>query len=375
MQRENDKSSRTRRCKWFPLAVTATLMTACGNNSATSNAPPPVEVDVVTLAAAPAQITQELPGRVVAIRSAQVRARVEGVIERQLFADGSEVKTGTPLYQIDARTFQSAAAAAEAEVASQRALLNRYTPLLASKAISPQEFDTANARLKVAEANLAKAQLDLDNSKVLAPITGRAGRSLVTEGALVGKADATHLVTIEQLDPIRVEFTQAYADVLALKKHGENAKSPAQAGDIELTIEDGTHYSHPGRVKFSDLAVDPSTGAVTLRAEFPNPRRELIPGTFVRVRLPVASSNSAIRVPQRAVSTNANGQTVMVVDAENKVNSRSIKTLGFVGTDYLVADGLKDGERVIVNGLQKIKAGSVVSPIDASARPAATAAK
>lgn len=348
---------------------------------------PPPEVDVITVAAASAIISQDLPGRLQAVRSAQVRARVEGVVEKRLFAEGTDIVAGTPLFQIDARTYQAQAAAAEADLAAAKAVFARYTPLLDIKAVSQQEFDAAQARVKQAEAASAKARLDLENAVPPAPISGRIGRALVTEGALVGKGEATHLVTIEQLDPIRVEFSQSYSDLLRLQQAVKSGKQKkADAAKVELVLEDGSLYPEKGRLQFADLAVDPNSGAVVLRAEFPNPRRDLLPGTFVRVRFPQTQLDAAIRVPQRAVQGGAQGQFVMTVDAEGKVVPRPIKTSTMSGGDFIVDDGLKGGEQVIVNGLQKARPGAVVKPMPwtsgapllaapATAQPAASSAK
>lgn len=345
------------------------LLAACGDGEKKGPPPagaamPPVEVDVVVIQPGSATITQDLPGRLLAVRSAQVRARVEGVVEKRLFAEGTDIAAGTLLFHIDARTYDAAAAAAAADLAAAKASFERYKPLLEIKAVSQQEFDQAQARYKQAEAALAKAKLDLENASPPAPISGRVGRALVTEGALVGKGDATHLVTIEQLDPIRVEFTQSYSDLLRLQQAVKSGKQKkADSAQVELLLEDGSIYPEKGQLKFTDLAVDPSTGAVALRAEFPNPRRELLPGTFVRVRFPQARIDDAIRVPQRAVTGGSQGQSVMVVDAEGKVAPRPVKTSGMAGPDFVISDGLKGGEQVIVNGLQKARPGSVVKPV------------
>ena len=354
--------------KAAPLLLLA-LLAACGDGDKKA-APgpgagmPPAEVDVITIAAGSATITQDLPGRLQAVRSAQVRARVEGVVEARLFTEGSDVAAGTPLFRIDARTYQTQAAAAEAEVAAAKATMDRYTPLLQIKAVSQQEFDTANARYKQAEAAAAKAKLDLENAVPPAPISGRIGRALVTEGALVGKGEATHLVTIEQLDPIRVEFSQSYSDLLRLQQAVKAGKQKrADSAKVELVLEDGTLYPEKGRLQFTDLAVDPSSGAVVLRAEFPNPRRDLLPGTFVRIRFPQAQMDNAIRVPHRAVQGSPQGQMVMTVDAEGKVGVRPIVTGSMSGPDFIVTDGLKNGDQVIVNGLQKTRPGATVKPV------------
>ncbi len=360
--------------KRISVLILIALLAACGEGDKKAGgpaaaggpgaAPPPAEVDVVTVVSSQATITQDLPGRLLANRTAQVRARVEGVIEKRLFAEGSDIKAGTPLFRIDARAYQAQVAAAAADLAASRAVFERYKPLLETKAVSQQEFDAAQAKVKQAEAALTKAQLDLENAVPPAPISGRIGRALVTEGALVGKGEATHLATIEQIDPIRVEFTQSYSDLLRLQqavKAGQQKR--ASTATVELMLEDGSIYPERGRLQFADLAVDPNSGAVVLRAEFPNSRRELLPGTFVRVRFPQAQLDNALRVPQRAVQGSPQGQLVMTVDAEGKVVPRPIKTGAMSGTDFIVTDGLQGGEQVIVNGLQKARPGSVVKPV------------
>lgn len=352
----------------FALSL-LTVLAACGEGdkkpgAAAAGGPPPAEVDVITATSGSATITQDLPGRLAAVRSAQIRARVEGVVEKRLFAEGTDIAAGTPLFQIDARSFDATLAAAVADVAAAKAVAERYKPLLDIKAVSQQEYDAAQARYKQAEAAMAKAKLDVDNARPTAPIAGRIGRALVTEGALVGKGEATHLATIEQLDPIRVDFTQAYSDVLRLQQAIKAGKQKrADSAEVELLLEDGSVYPKKGRVQFADLAVDAGTGAIALRAEFPNPQRELLPGTFVRVRFPQAQLDSAIRVPQRAVVGTATGQVVMTVDAEGKVAPRPVKTGGMAGGDFIIADGLKGGEQVIVNGLQKVRPGATAKPV------------
>lgn len=358
--------------KWLALSVILVLA-ACGEgdkkggptNVANAPAtPPPPEVDVITVVSASATTTQDLPGRLQATRTAQVRARVEGVVEQRLFTEGTDVRAGAPLFRIDARTYKAQADAASADLAATKATFDRYAPLLAIKAVSQQEYDAAQARVKQAEAQLAKARLDLENALPPAPISGRIGRALVTEGALVGKGEATHLATIEQLDPIRVEFSQSYSDLLRLQQAVKAGKQKTSDSVIvELLLEDGTAYSAKGKLLFTDLAVDPTSGAVVLRAEFPNPKRELLPGTFVRVRVPQAKLDDALRVPQRALIGGAQGQQVLTVDGDGKVVPRPVVTGAMAGTDFIITDGLKGGEQVIVNGLQKARPGATVKPV------------
>ena len=349
------------------LLTVSLALASCGETHKTAapgTAPPPPEVDIVAVASGQATLTQDLPGRLSATRSAQVRARVEGILEKRLFAEGSDIAASAPLFRIDARAYRAALDAAEADLAAARAVIERYQPLLAIKAISQQEFDQAQARLKQVEATVTKAKLDLENAVPPAPISGRIGRALVTEGALVGRGEATHLATIEQIHPIRVEFTQSYSELHRLQQAVKAGKQKrADSTKVELVLEDGSVYSEAGRIQFTDLAVDPSTGSVLLRAEFPNPRRELLPGTFVRVRFPQSSMDNAIRLPQRAVQGGPQGQSVLVVEADGKVALRPIKTAGMAGSDFVVTEGLKPGEQVIVNGLQKARPGSVVKPV------------
>jgi membrane fusion protein (multidrug efflux system) len=364
----------------FLLMTVALSGCGGGNKPAAGPGPgaamPPPEVDVITVVPGRATLTQDLPGRLQAYRTAQVRARVEGVVEKRLFQEGSDVRAGQSLFQIDARNYKAAAASAKADLAIARQNVDRYKPLLEIRAVSQQEFDLAEARAKQAEAASTSASEDLENTTVPAAISGRIGRALVTEGALVGRGDATLLATIEQLDPIYVNFTESGADLLRLRQAVKAGKlKRAESARVELLQEDGNVYPLPGRIFFTDMAVDPGTGSVSLRAEFPNPRRELLPGMFVRIRFPQAFAENVIRVPQRAVQVGAQGQFVMVVGAEDKVNTMPVKTGDMAGEDFIIAEGLKGGERVIVNGLQKARPGTVVKPVplpeDKSSTPAA----
>lgn len=363
----------------FPTFLLVALLAGCGPSGGkppaggpgSGAAMPPPEVDVITVTRGAVTLTQDLPGRLQAFRTAQVRARVEGIVEARLFAEGSDVKAGATLFKIDARTYAATVDAAKADVDAARLVVERYQPLLEIKAVSQQEFDAAAARLKQAQAALVRAGLDMENTHVPAPISGHIGRALVTEGALVGKGEATQLATIEQIDPIYANFTQPGGDLLRLQAAVKSGKlKRAASARVELLLEDGSAYPLAGKILFSDLAVDPTTGAVSLRAEFPNPKRELLPGMFVRIRFPEAEADNAIRVPQRAVQGGPQGQFVMVVGADGKATPQPVKTGGMAGANFIIAEGLKGGEQVIVNGLQKARPGTPVKPV-AAQNPAA----
>lgn len=358
--------------RFFPLMLLlATSLAGCGGGGDTKPvagpggpAMPPPEVDVITVTPGSATLTQELPGRLQAFRTAQVRAQVDGILEKRLFTEGSDVKAGATLFRIDPRNYQASSDAARADLDVARLTLERYRPLLAIKAVSQQEVDLAEAKVKQAEVALTRARIDLENTAVPAPISGRIGRALVTEGALLSKANASHLATIEQIDPIYANFTQPGADLLRLRQAVKAGRLKAvEQTEVEMVLEDGSIYPQPGKLLFSDLAVDPSTGSVSLRAVFPNSRHELLPGAFVRIRFPEALLDKAIRVPQRAVQPSPQGQVVMIVDQEGKVAPRPVITGSMSGSDFVITDGLKGGERVIVNGLQKARPGTAVKPV------------
>ncbi len=340
----------------------------CKGGDKTANAAgagmPPTEVDVVKVVTGNATITQDLPGRLQAFRTAEVRARVEGVIEKRLFVEGSDVQQGASLFQIDPQIYQAAAESAQADLAIAHQTLARYKPLLEINAVSQQDMDLAVAKVKQAEAAAVRADQDLLNASVPAAITGHIGRAAVTEGAFVGRNDATLLATIEQVDPIYANFTQSGSDLLRLKQAVKSGKlKRAESAKVELLLEDGHVYPLPGKIFFTDMAVDPGTGAVSLRAQFPNPQRELLPGMFVRIRFPQAVAVNSLLVPQRAVQAGPQGQMVMLVDGENKVTPVPVKTGGMTGGNFIINEGLKVGEQVIVNGLQKIRPGAVVKPV------------
>ena len=359
---------------------------APGSSMAGGGMPPP-EVEVITVATRSVPSTVEIPGRMQAVRTAQVRARVEGVVEKRLFTEGSEVKAGSPLFRIDPRTLQANLASADAAVARAQAdaamaalTVERLRNLLPAKAVSQQEYDLAEAKRKLAEADVAsaiatrsRARIDLENSTVPAPISGRIGRALVTEGALVGKGEATPLATIEQLDPIWVDFSQSSADFLRLR----DGQKQAAGLPVRLVLENGRDYPMTGKLLFQDMAIDPATGSVGLRAEFPNPQRALLPGQFVSVRLPVSQAVDQNTVPQRAVQASAQGQLVMIVSPDGKLAPQPVKTAGLAGNDWVITEGLKGGEQVVVNGLQKARPGMPVKAVPvggAKSSPAPTPA-
>lgn len=354
------------------LFFTVVILAGCWDDGGKKQATPPPaaaaamvpEVDVITVTPGTATLTRELPGRLEAYRIAQVRARVEGIVERRLFTEGSDVKVGSTLFRIDPRNYKATFDSAQADLAVARVTLERYRPLLDIKAISRQEVDLAEAKVKQAEVAVTRARIDLENTTVPAPIEGRIGRALVTEGALVGKGEATHLATIEQIDSVYVNFTQPGADIVRLRQAVQSGVyKEATRAQVELIQEDGSLYPEAGQLLFSNLAVDPTTGSVTLRALFPNPRHELLPGAFVRIRFPEATAEKVMRVPQRAVQSTPMGQSVLVVDGSGKVTSRVVKTGAMSGSDFIITEGLQGGEEVIVNGLQKVQPGAMVKAV------------
>ena len=271
---------------------------------------------------------------------------------------------------------------AQAEATNAQQSLDRFQALAAQKMASGQQIDQAVARQRqaqadigVAKAALARVEIDLSYATVTAPIGGRIGRALVTEGALVGKGEATHLATIEQLDPIWINFAQSSADYLRLREAFAGGKAkPAKDSAVRLLLENGREYPLSGKLLFSDLSIDPSNGSVGMRAEFPNPQKLVLPGQFVNLRLPVAEAEGVITVPQRAVQASPQGQVVMTVGPENKVTPRPVKTGGLSGNDWIIAEGLSGGEQVIVNGLQKARPGSPVTPVPVAAKAVSGAA-
>jgi len=362
------------------IALTASVLTACGgkDQAAASTPPPPPEVGVVTVEPTAVPLVQELPGRLEASRIAQVRARTAGIVLKRTFEEGSEVKAGQVLFRIDPAPLQAQLNSAKAQLAraeanykQAKARAERYEPLVATNAVSKQDYDDAVAARDQAAAEVAAAKaavetaaLNLGYATVEAPIAGRIGRALVTEGALVGQGEATPLATIQQIDPIYVNLTQSSVEMLQLRRALAEGKVSG-AGEVKITLitEDGREYPHPGKLLFSDVSVDPSTGAVTVRALVPNPERFLLPGMYVRARVEQAVAESVITVPQQAVSRGSRGDTVLVVDQESKVVVRPVKVGQAYAGNWVILEGLRGGERVIVDGVQKVRPGAQVTPV------------
>jgi membrane fusion protein (multidrug efflux system) len=369
-------------------AVAAALsLAACGKDP--GGAPPPAEVSIVTLKPRPVAITDQLPGRTTAFRVAEVRPQVTGIVQKRLFAEGTEVKAGAQLFQIDSGSYRAALSSAEAalkraeaQAVTAKLLAERYEPLIAANAVSKQENDEAIASRARADADVASARAAVDAARinlvytqVLSPITGQIGRTLVTEGALVTSGQQAPLATVQQLDPIYVDITQSSTDMLRLQRqlaNGELVKDDKNQAEVTLTLEDGSVYSERGRLKVSEASVDPSTGSVVLRAVFPNPRRELLPGMFVRAQLAQGTRAAALLVPQRGVSHNQKGEaTVLIVDNDDKVAERVVTADRSINGEWLITNGLAAGDRVIVDGLQKAKPGSPVKAVPAAEELAA----
>lgn len=370
------------------LYLTIILLASCGRKNAAGGPPPGgvPEVSVVTVQTQRVALTTELSGRVAASLTAEVRPQVGGIIQNRLFTEGSDVKAGEVLYQIDPASYQAAGdgaraalAKAEASVAPLRLKADRYKELLASEAVSQQDVDDATAAQKLAEAEIALAKAALETARinlayteVKAPISGRIGRSAVTNGALVTALQPTPLATIQQLDPVYVDVTQSSTEMLRLRKALESGQFSIQDGQAKvlLLLDDGTEYALPGSLKFTEAFVDPGTGSVTLRTLFPNPKLMLLPGMFVRSVLEEGVKDQGILVPQRGVTRNPAGHAmVLLVGADHKVEPRMIRTDRTVGDHWLVSDGLQVGDRVIVEGLQRARPGTPVIAVPFVASP------
>jgi membrane fusion protein (multidrug efflux system) len=370
--------------RYLVLSATALLMLAAcdGKQQGAPGGMPPADVSVLTVQPQKITLSTELPGRTSAYRVAEVRPQVGGIVVKRLFEEGTEVKAGQQLYQIDPATYQASVQSALADLAKAKATLKtaeakaaRYADLVQINAVSRQDYDDTvatldqdKAQILVAEAEVATAKINLDYTKVYAPISGRIGKSSVTEGALVTAGQSTALATITQLDPIYVDVNQSSSELLRLRQDvaaGKLSQNDADKAAVTLTLDGSNHpYDQPGELKFSEVTVDTSTGAVQVRALFPNPQKALYPGLFVRARVEQGVREQAILVPQQAVVRNADGTAmVWVVGAEDKAEPRPVTTSQNIGDKWLVDSGLKSGERVITEGIQKVRPGAPVHPV------------
>ena len=358
----------------IPLFFSSVIITACDNKPAVKTTIEP-EVGVVTLVPSSVNIKSELPGRALAIEIAEIRPQVGGIIIKRNFVEGDKVSKGESLYQIDQAPLQArldsakgALAKAQATANNVRLTLNRQSALIKSNYVSRQDYDTTRSQLNEAQANVAVAKADLEQAtinlryaNVTSPIDGISGKSSVTVGALVTANQENSLVTVQRLDPIYVDLTQSVQDFLRLKEEKANGKIAQQQGKIpvELMLENGKPYRHTGTLEFSDPAVDETTGSVTLRAVFPNPEGEILPGMYVTALLDEGSQQNVLMVPQQGITHNEQGKaTALILDQENVVQLREINAVKAVGNQWLVTAGLRPGDRVIVSGLQRIRPGS-----------------
>lgn len=357
----------------IPLFFSSIIITACDNKPAVKTAMEP-EVGVVTLAPSSVNIKSELPGRALAFEIAEIRPQVGGIIIKRNFVEGDKVSKGESLYQIDPAPLQArldsakgALAKAQATANNVRLTLNRQSALIQSNYVSRQDYDTTRSQLNEAQANVAVAKADLEQAtinlryaNVTSPIDGISGKSSVTVGALVTANQENSLVTVQRLDPIYVDLTQSVQDFLRLKEEKANGQIAQQQGKIpvELMLENGKPYRHTGTLEFSDPAVDETTGSVTLRAVFPNPEGEILPGMYVTALLDEGSQQNVLMVPQQGITHNEQGKaTALILDQENVVQLREINAVKAVGNQWLVTAGLRPGDRVIVSGLQRIRPG------------------
>ena len=357
----------------IPLFFSSVIITACDNKPAVKTAMEP-EVGVVTLAPSSVNIKSELPGRALAFEIAEIRPQVGGIIIKRNFVEGDKVSKGESLYQIDPAPLQArldsakgALAKAQATANNVRLTLNRQSALIKSNYVSRQDYDTTRSQLNEAQANVAVAKADLEQAtinlryaNVTSPIDGISGKSSVTVGALVTANQENALVTVQRLDPIYVDLTQSVQDFLRLKEEKANGQIAQQQGKIpvELMLENGKPYRHTGTLEFSDPAVDETTGSVTLRAVFPNPEGEILPGMYVTALLDEGSQQNVLMVPQQGITHNEQGKaTALILDQENVVQLREINAAKAVGNQWLVTAGLHPGDRVIVSGLQRIRPG------------------
>lgn len=376
-----------KRCSVFITATLVASLSFTGCSKPKSAPPPsgPPEVGIIVVKPEKVSLTTELSGRTTPLMIAEVRPQVGGIILKRLFTEGSDVKAGQVLYQIDPATYQAAFASAKASQARAEANLNsvrlkaeRYRDLVGIKAVSQQDNDDAQAMFKQAEADVAStkaavetARINLAYTRITAPISGRIGRSTVTTGALVTASQTAALATIQQLDSMYVDVTQSTANLLKMKQNlASGIMKKSSSAQVKLLLEDGSPYPLTGTLKFSEVTVDQSTGSVTLRAVFPNPKQTLLPGMFVRAIIEEGVDANAILVPQRGVTRTPKGEAmVMTVGAEEKVEPRLIKVVRTVGDSWLVSDGLKTGDRVILEGLQKARPGTPVKAVPFGSAP------
>ncbi|MBK7592468.1 MAG: efflux RND transporter periplasmic adaptor subunit [Betaproteobacteria bacterium] len=380
-------------CRLIAAVGGAALLGSCGSGQPPAAGPGPgaaaLPVGIVTAVAQSVPMVTQLPGRTTPYLIAEVRPQVSGIVSRRAFVEGSDVKAGAPLYQIAPASYAAAhdsavagLARAEANREAARVKALRHADLIKIEAVSKQAYDDAQAALQLADAEVAvsraavdKARIDLDFTRVTAPISGRIGRSAVTAGALVTANQAAPLATIQQLDPIYVDVTQSSTEILRIKRDidaGRIQRSKDATLPVRLILEDGSEYPLAGRLELSEASVDPGTGSVTLRAVFPNPRRDLLPGMYVRARLTEGSREGAIVLPHAAVSRDPRGNAlVMVVNAESKVEARTVEAVQALGDTWVISKGVAAGDRVIVDNLQKIRPGMPVQPV-AAAAPGAT---
>nr|WP_129954918.1 efflux RND transporter periplasmic adaptor subunit [Rahnella sp. RFA10(1/100)] len=345
---------------------TVLLLCACdGTASSASPAGQVPAVNVITLHSQPVTLTTSLPGRTTAVRSAEVRPQVNGVIQKRLFVEGSEVKAGQQLYQIDPSTYQAAFDRAMATWKSADATARRYKPLVDAQAVSRQQYDDAVAAEREAAADVETARVNLQYTKVYAPISGHIGRSVYTEGALVTSGQTASLTTIDQLNPIYVDVNESSQDLLKLRRalaSGKLQSAGENAARATLTLEDGSKYPLQGKLEFSEVTVSQSTGSVILRASFPNPHDELLPGMFVHAQLQQGIDEKGLLVPQEAIMHDVKGSPyVYVVKADNSVEQRAITTGQMMNGNWLVNQGLNDGDKVITDGLQNVRPGAKVN--------------
>lgn len=377
-QRKSSLPSRLALGLLIPLALAG--LAACDQGGASAQGAgggqggmPAPQVGVVTVQFAPVGLIVDLPGRIEASRVSQIRARAAGILEKRLFREGSDVQEGELLFRIDAAPYQAALnsakaslARAQTQVGTTKQVVDRYTPLIKANAVSKQDYDNAvaayrqaQADVAVAQANVRTAQINLSYANVTAPISGRIGRALVTEGALVGQGEATQLATIQQIDPVYVNITQPASAVMKLKRGLESGQLKQASKDggasVRVRFDDGSTYEHKGELLFTDLTVDPGTNQIALRAEVPNPRGTLLPGMYVRAELEQAEIPEAILLPQQAVTRTNTGNTVMVVADDGSLSQRQIRIGSSQGTNWVVLEGLKAGEQVMVDGFQKLQ--------------------